>query len=506
MRVLRMVRLVMCGLMMVTVLYEEARGEDFHVSTADQFREALQGAESNDVDDTIYLASGIYKSRVIAGIPQTFGYTSSSNKSLTILGSPGTCPGNIIIKGGMRIIYNLRHEERATLIVKGVTIQEGFYHGLTIGAFSSDVAVQNCVIRNNRTNGTNGGGVSIECEDCFILLENNMIINNVMGESTYFESNYCQGGGIYLARAANLVVRNNLIANNGFDCPSIENSGGGMYIRTKCDLTAQSYITGNTVTGNQANTGGGIYHLMGTGNTHNYYNNIVYGNTATTTPGVDFHMDEWAGDSAVNGFNNDIGDESCTWATANNNVNIDPMFEDSAARNYHLKSDSVLIDAGAAVPAIVGPGTIDLDRLPREMGAALDIGAYEYSDRSGTANPMLDIKINGSDGPIDLHRSDTADVSLSLISNGDTNQADWWIVGVSPGDIYSMTFFNWKVGLIPFYQAPLFDVPTFSMGPTDLTFFPAGSYTFIFCVDLYRDGLPTGDNLYYDSVVMNILE
>jgi hypothetical protein len=61
-----------------------------------------------------------------------------------------------------------------------------------------------------------------------------------------------------------------------------------------------------------------------------------------------------------------------------NNIDADPLFRHDGLGNLWLAASSPAIDAGngAAVP----PGvTTDLDGNPRIVGAAVDMGAYEYS-------------------------------------------------------------------------------------------------------------------------------
>jgi hypothetical protein len=57
-----------------------------------------------------------------------------------------------------------------------------------------------------------------------------------------------------------------------------------------------------------------------------------------------------------------------------NNIYADPLFVDPDASNYHLLSDSPMIDQGLAEAA---PDD-DIDRDSRPMGAGIDIGADEY--------------------------------------------------------------------------------------------------------------------------------
>ncbi len=51
----------------------------------------------------------------------------------------------------------------------------------------------------------------------------------------------------------------------------------------------------------------------------------------------------------------------------------DPVFRNQAANDFHLTFGSPAIDAGAAAAIAV-----DADGNPRLVGAAIDLGAFEY--------------------------------------------------------------------------------------------------------------------------------
>ena len=62
-------------------------------------------------------------------------------------------------------------------------------------------------------------------------------------------------------------------------------------------------------------------------------------------------------------------------AESGNNQSGDPQFANAAAGDLHPLARSPLIDAGTADSAI---GPADLDGRSRTIGAAPDIGAYEF--------------------------------------------------------------------------------------------------------------------------------
>jgi hypothetical protein len=59
---------------------------------------------------------------------------------------------------------------------------------------------------------------------------------------------------------------------------------------------------------------------------------------------------------------------------SNNQINTDPMFNDSAAGDYHLKAGSTAVDAGDPNAT----NTVDYDGISRPQGTRSDIGAFEF--------------------------------------------------------------------------------------------------------------------------------
>jgi len=126
--------------------------------------------------------------------------------------------------------------------------------------------------------------------------------------------------------------------------------------------------------------------------------------------------------------------------------------------------------------------------------------------------PEPDIKANGADGPVNIRPSDRLSITVELdAGNRSGENADWWAVRVSdiaPFDVHSLVFIgetlSWIPGISVTYQGSLFNLPPFEVSVmSDL---PLGRiYTFYFGVDTNMNGV-VDDPLYYDSVVVNIMQ
>jgi len=120
--------------------------------------------------------------------------------------------------------------------------------------------------------------------------------------------------------------------------------------------------------------------------------------------------------------------------------------------------------------------------------------------------PFPDIKVNGSDGPITLSQSDILSITISLDNNGRTDNADWWLAADTPFGLYFFTFDGWTDAWVPGYQGPLFYLDSFEVFNMPVLGLPAGTYTLYFGVDTVMDGNVTWDSVYYDTVVINVIE
>ena len=128
-------------------------------------------------------------------------------------------------------------------------------------------------------------------------------------------------------------------------------------------------------------------------------------------------------------------------------------------------------------------------------------------DCDGTDKQCIvsDIKVNGSDGPINITSNDNLSVTIELITGGFSgDNADWWLVEVAPSGLshYLPVDGSWAPDLIYSHQGPLFNLGKFEV--LNISGLPAGSYTFYFGVDILMNGSLDMGLAYYDFVTVNI--
>jgi hypothetical protein len=127
-------------------------------------------------------------------------------------------------------------------------------------------------------------------------------------------------------------------------------------------------LINNTISGNVANSGGGIYTDSGN---NTIANSIIWGNSS----GI-------VNDGSTLTVTYSIVQQDMGVFPGANNLNIDPQFISpqlpglSTGGNYRLKSTSPAINVGNnAAPNIFDP---DLDGNARIVNGTIDLGAYEY--------------------------------------------------------------------------------------------------------------------------------
>ena len=391
----------------------------FNVNNAAQFQTALTTAQSNTQDDTINVATGTYT------LAATLTYAPAENNSLIILGAGA---GSTILDGvnSVRILDMdttnvVGGDASADITVRGMTFQNGAITGsgggLRVETNAAPVTVENCAFSENAAS-SDGGGARAYTSSGAITLTNNTFSGNSAGSGggAYPESSsgavnltdntftgntttsegagtyvYCSNGAVTLTSntfsgnsagweggGASIYPSNGTatLTNNIFSDNSSVNFGGGAYVHTGGVMVT---LTNNTFSGtNTALSGGGLYVALYVDTaTGNIYNNIIWGNTATT--GGDLYVDDDPNDTGtpatVNLFNNDytqfvIKDGAGLSQAAN--VDQDPIL----TGDFHLQTGSPCIDAGTATAP--GLPATDCDGQPRTSGSAPDIGADEF--------------------------------------------------------------------------------------------------------------------------------
>ncbi|MCG8697287.1 MAG: right-handed parallel beta-helix repeat-containing protein, partial [Bacteroidales bacterium] len=187
------------------------------------------------------------------------------------LGDPGVLSDNAI-----NVVFCPDGIEGYT--IDGFTISGG-NGGLSGGGILAlgEGSVENCIIRNNSSDGEGGG----------IYMQDGSIVNCVIEDNT---GDF--GGGAYLQGGAEVVsctIQNNTALNTGggiysymsniesclvFNNTSV-NSGGGIYL-------TESFVNNTNVVNNRANTAGGIY----TDQNNYIYNTLIANNTAVTAGAI----------------------------------------------------------------------------------------------------------------------------------------------------------------------------------------------------------------------------
>ncbi len=274
-------------------------------------------------------------------------------------------------------------------------------------------------LANSYRSRSGGGGVYID-SDYKVIMANNIISGNqIEGHGTYY---YYDGGGAYInsnivtcshnifsknvvnsydyrsygggisITAQTRTLTSNIFKNNTAKATSAigrGSEGGGVYLE---GFNSTTYLTNNNFVGNIAIDNGGGIHLS-LSSTEPYsskaylYNNIFWINESFKNYGADFSVSSNQSSELTLFANNfDWNYETGYWA--NNPISIDPsnfnrvdpLFVDPDNGDLHLQSGSPMINAG--FPNTPNLPETDLDGNPRVIGAAVDIGAYEYDDGS----------------------------------------------------------------------------------------------------------------------------
>ncbi|MCE5199572.1 MAG: right-handed parallel beta-helix repeat-containing protein [Armatimonadota bacterium] len=225
----------------------------------------------------------------------------------------------------------------------------------------------NTISGNSATNA--GGGIYSVCT-AWPMIEHNIIKDNSAGD-TYYKGD---GGGVF---GSGVLLVSNLISGN-----QASRNGGGVYTRGNPLLGAQ-----NTIVGNTAVNGGGIYGES-INTSFDILDNIIASNSSGiyTTADVTLKL-------RSNCFYNPSGTNyDGKAAKGSGDIVADPRFFDAAHGDYHLKSDSPCIDKGIQETWLLNTD-LDGHQCPVDGNSdgvpTIDVGCFEAF---GQYERLADIK------------------------------------------------------------------------------------------------------------------
>jgi hypothetical protein len=440
------------------------------VATAEELQAALTAAEGNDRNDVIRVVQGIYSGNFFYNSSQGFGIALEGGYTAGCT-SRVVNPANTVLDGNNSgTVLDLYDDNGGDISVEGFTIQNGrsnYYGGVFAVSYASgpDAPSGDITFTGNTVTGNNaaydvGGVFAVSDSDAGTAGSVTFTGNTVTGNSAgrYYggilASSFASGSG---APSGAIIFTNNIITGNS----ATTNDAGGVLAESYSSSGAagQVIMTNNTVTGNSAGGyGGGVYFYIyggGVGGEVHCYNNIVWGNTATT--GGDVYLSKGSG--SAYGYNNDGHDAAgSNWDGGDGNIDADPLFIDPGYwddngtpsdpsddfwvdGDYHLRPGSPCIDMGfnsaPAIPDYDFDGDARIIDGNHDSTATVDMGADEFArvpptDFDGDGVP--DILWRKSDGKNMIWYMQIDGTSIKLTATVPSLGKSWKAGGVADFD------------------------------------------------------------------------
>ena len=331
--------------------------------------------------------------------------------------------------------------------LSGAKVPDG--NGAGIRFESNNLIVRSCYIHDNQdgllTNNPGGGDILIEYSEFAYNGTGNGYTHNIyVGQQGTFTmrfsySHHANVGELVKTRAAeNHILYNRLTTESGTASYEIDIPVGGL-----------SYVIGNLVEQGPNGQNSNVVDYMGEGivahnpdhrlfvSNNTFVNDKTYGNfilvySGNTTPVV-LQNNIFRGPGTVT--------NQASAILTNNLVNVDPLFVNAAAYDYHLQSGSPAINAGVAPGLGAGQSlSADYEYVHPTSGetrtavGTVDIGAYEYGN--ATTQYQLSITASPPAGGIPIPASGTFYNSGSIVQLSATANPGYSFLGWS-GDLSS---------------------------------------------------------------------
>jgi len=368
--------------------------------------------DGSGLGSVVIFQHGEVRTSVLQGFTLTNGNNANGGGGVRIFNASPTIRANIITGNrgctgvGVYSYFSSPRIESNTISSNAVAGCSGAWGvGVYVGGDSDAELVGNQIVDNAGPN-VSGGGVGLFAAGRPLLL-----LNVIARNSTTADSTCGWGGGIAIANYIQAKIVNNLIAQNSA-C-----TGGALYWINPSSSGVTTFVN-NTVADNVGGSQPGLY-MSGVGSANRFINNAI---SATGGPAVFCQATSWATAPAFD--SNDIFAPnpyagSCTDQTGiANNISVNPAYTNPQAGDYSIGYSSPLVDAGNnAAPYLATTDLAGGPRIASPSGSPdrIDIGAYEFFDRSPTANAGVDQTVTAGT---------TCLASVTLHGNGSDPEGD----------------------------------------------------------------------------------
>jgi predicted outer membrane repeat protein len=469
----------------------------------DQFPTIQQGIDAAASGDTVLVRDGIYKLTA----PLDF-----KGKAITVISQNGV--NNCFLDGqnSTRVVY-FHSGEGYQSVLSGFTIRNGrAAQGAGVFCDSSSPTITNCTIIGNTaytygdwggTNRSYGGGIS--CNASSAKISDCVISGNHAdsGNSSYMGSESL-GGGVHLNGGSPILSNCTIAGNTATAASNIYGSGisivGSSPSITSSTISNNSGSAGGNVQGggvyssnsvpslvncvinaNSAKMGGGIY-FADSSAFSNLTNSTIVRNTASTNGGALYCANTspkiinsilWE-DSPQEVYKDTASNPTITYSdvygsyAGTGNINALPLFVNTAQQDFHLTANSPCIDTGSnAAPYLP---LQDMDGNARINGAAVDMGAYEYSSTilllnnnrfkvqvdwqitSGQTGHGTAVNLTSDSGYFWFFSGNNVELLIKILDGRGVNNHYWFFWGAMTDVQYTITVTDTQTGAIKTYH------------------------------------------------------